>query len=232
MKHELPECARCAIDPKERLCQKENGKAPDSCPTSKNADVIAKALEELKKNEVLEFARQASIQEAEGYGNRELGYDQVKPIKPRIMETIEFAGRMNYKRLGFVFCIGLRKEAKIVERLLSSEGFEVVSVVCKLGRTPKEHIGVSDEQKIRIGSFESMCNPIAQAFVLNYEKTEFNIVMGLCVGHDSLFLQYSDAPCTVLAAKDRLLGHNPLAAIYTIDSYYRSMKHSNRGGHK
>jgi hypothetical protein len=26
------------------------------------------------------------------------------------------------------------------------------------------------------------------------------------------------------SAKDRLLGHNPLAAIYTIDSYYRSLK--------
>jgi uncharacterized metal-binding protein len=93
-----------------------------------------------------------------------------------------------------------------------------------LGRTPKEVIGVRDDQKIRIGSFESMCNPIAQAFVLNDEETQFNIVMGLCVGHDSLFLKYSDAPCTVLAAKDRLLGHNPLAAIYTIDSYYRSLK--------
>ena len=70
-----------------------------------------------------------------------------------------------------------------------------------------------------------MCNPIAQAFVLNDEQTEFNIVMGLCVGHDSLFLKYSNAPCTVLAAKDRLPGHNPLAAIYTIDSYYRSLIH-------
>jgi uncharacterized metal-binding protein len=49
--------------------------------------------------------------------------------------------------------------------------------------------------------------------------------MGLCVGHDSLFLKYSNALCTVLAAKDRLLGHNPLAAIYTIESYYRSLKH-------
>jgi uncharacterized metal-binding protein len=42
--------------------------------------------------------------------------------------------------------------------------------------------------------------------------------------NDSLFLKYSDAPCPVLAAKDRLLGHNPLAAIYTIDNYYRSLK--------
>jgi uncharacterized metal-binding protein len=100
----------------------------------------------------------------------------------------------------------------------------VVSALCKMGRTPKESIGVRDDQKINIGCFESMCNPIAQAFVMNEEKTELNIIMGLCVGHDSLFLKYAEAPCTVLAAKDRLLGHNPLAAVYTIDTYYRSLK--------
>jgi uncharacterized metal-binding protein len=69
-----------------------------------------------------------------------------------------------------------------------------------------------------------MCNPIAQAFILNETGSEFNILTGLCVGHDSLMFKYAEAPCTVLAAKDRLLGHNPLAAIYTLDSFYRSLK--------
>jgi uncharacterized metal-binding protein len=224
MSAELPGCARCHFATQDRLCQKEDGKSPNFCPTQNYEEVIGKALDEFKKPDILEFARQASIQEGEGFANRELEYEKVKPVKPRIMETIEFAHRMNYQRLGFVFCIGLTKEAKVVEKLLSAEGFEVVSALCKLGREPKETLGVRDDQKIRIGSFESMCNSIAQAFVLNSEKTEFNIVMGLCVGHDSLFLKYADAPCTVLAAKDRLLGHNPLAAIYTIDSYYRFLK--------
>jgi len=66
--------------------------------------------------------------------------------------------------------------------------------------------------------------PVAAAAAPVEEKTEFNVVMGLCVGHDSLFLKYATAPCTVFAVKDRLLGHNPLAAIYNIDSYYRSLK--------
>ena len=217
-------CARCPFDTNRRICQKEDGKSPPFCPTENYQEVIASALEEFNKPEILEFARQASIQEGEGYANRELGYEKVKPIKPRILETIEFAKRMRYARLGLVFCMGLVKEAKVVENLLVNEGFEVVSALCKIGREPKETLGVTDDQKIRIGCFESMCNPIAQAFVLNSENTEFNIVMGLCVGHDSLFLKYAEAPCTVLAAKDRLLGHNPLAAIYTIDSYYRSLK--------
>lgn len=224
MTTEVAGCARCPFDTRQRVCQKEDGKSPPFCPTDNYQEVIARALEEFNKPEILEFAKQASIQEGEGYANRELGYEQVKPIKPRIMETIEFAKRMKYARLGLVFCIGLVKEAKVVENLLVNEGFEVVSALCKLGREPKETLGVTDDQKIRIGCFESMCNPIAQAFVLNSENTEFNIVMGLCVGHDSLFLKYAQAPCTVLAAKDRLLGHNPLAAIYTIDSYYRSLK--------
>ena len=224
MNSELPGCARCHFATHDRLCQKEDGKSPSFCPTRNYKDVIGKALDELSKPDILKFAQQASIQEGEGYAHRESGYENVKPVKPRIAETIEFAHRMDYKRLGLVFCIGLIKEAKVVEKLFSSEGFEVVSALCKLGREPKETIGVRDNQKIRIGCFESMCNPIAQAFVMNSENTEFNIVMGLCVGHDSLFLKYSEAPCTVLAAKDRVLGHNPLAAIYTIDSYYRTLK--------
>jgi uncharacterized metal-binding protein len=224
MEKEIAGCARCPVVTRDRLCQKEDGKAPAFCPTQNHQAAVDRALEELKKPEVLEFARQASIQEAEGYTDKELGRDHVRPIKPRIVETLEFAKKMNYKRLGFAFCLGLVPEAKIVEKLLASEGFEVVSALCKLGRTPKESIGVRDDQKINIGCFESMCNPIAQAFVMNEEKTELNIIMGLCVGHDSLFLKYAEAPCTVLAAKDRLLGHNPLAAVYTIDTYYRSLK--------
>ncbi len=230
MNTEHPGCAKCPYEPASRLCQEEDGKSPPFCPTINKAAVIEKAFEELNKPENLEFAKQASIQEGQGYADRELGYAQTKPLKPRILEIIEFAKKMNYKKLGLVFCIGLRKEAKVVESLLAANDFDMVSGLCKIGRAPKEMIGVQDDQKIKIGCFESMCNPIAQAFVLNDEKTEFNIMMGLCVGHDSLFLKYSEAPCTVFAVKDRLLGHNPLAAIYNVDSYYRSLKVATASG--
>jgi uncharacterized metal-binding protein len=217
-------CARCPFERPVRSCQNQEGKAPPFCPTVNQEAVIGRALAELEKPENLEFARQASIQEAEGYAGRELGFDQVRPAKPRILEVIEFAGKMRYRKLGLAFCMGLRTEARIVEGLMTTNGFEVVSGICKMGRVPKEQIGVRDDQKIRIGGFEPMCNPIAQAFLLNEAKTDFNILLGLCVGHDSLFLKYAEAPCTVLAVKDRLLGHNPLAALYTIDSYYRTLK--------
>jgi uncharacterized metal-binding protein len=69
-----------------------------------------------------------------------------------------------------------------------------------------------------------MCNPVFQAKLLNHEKTELNILLGLCVGHDSIFFKYAEAPTTVLAVKDRVTGHNPLAAIYLSDSYYQKIK--------
>ncbi|HNV64302.1 MAG TPA: DUF1847 domain-containing protein, partial [Smithellaceae bacterium] len=83
-----------------------------------------------------------------------------------------------------------------------------------------EEIGVKEEEKIFIGQHETMCNPIAQALIVNRQKTQFNILLGLCVGHDSLFFKYAKAPTTVLAVKDRVTGHNPLAAVYTSGSYY------------
>jgi uncharacterized metal-binding protein len=149
----------------------------------------------------------------------------MQPSKTRVVEICEFAGKMGYKRLGIAFCIGLAKEVRTLEEILKIHGFEVVSVLCKAGRTLKEEIGIKDEEKIRQGTKEAMCNPIFQAKLLNREKTDFNILLGLCVGHDSLFFRYSEAPTTVLAVKDRVTGHNPLAAIYLSESFYRKIRH-------
>ena len=110
------------------------------------------------------------------------------------------------------------------QRKPKQQGFDVISAVCKAGRTPKADLGLGAEDTIGLDETEAMCNPIFQAKVLNHEETEFNILLGLCVGHDSLFFKYADAPTTVLAVKDRVTGHNPLAAVYTIDTYYRSLK--------
>ena len=116
------------------------------------------------------------------------------------------------------------KEAAIVADILESKGFEVVSVVCKAGRSSKDLLGLDEKDKIYRDTDEAMCNPIYQARLMNHEKTEFNVLLGLCVGHDSLFFKYAEAPTTVLAAKDRVTGHNPLAAVYLSDSYYQKIK--------
>jgi uncharacterized metal-binding protein len=88
----------------------------------------------------------------------------------------------------------------------------------------KEKIGLTNEEKIYRGMDEPMCNPIYQAKLFNHENTDFNILLGLCVGHDSLFFRFVKSPTTVLAVKDRVTGHNPLAAVYLSESYYQKIK--------
>jgi len=172
----------------------------------------------------MEFVRQASIQEGEAYGDRDKGYANIYPIKPRIQETVEFAQKMKFKRICLVFCIGMRKEAEIIHKIFTDNGFETISVMCKAGAMSKEEIGLLREQQIDPSTFETMCNPILQALTANYHKSDLNVLFGVCVGHDALFLKYAEGYSTVLASKDRLLGHNPLAAIYQYDSYYRYLK--------
>lgn len=219
-----PQCAVCPYDWSKRFCRGDHGKAPENCPSTHHQDLVSQSLEAIQAPDVREFARQASIQEAEGYCNRGKDYESVRPIKPRIVEIIEFARRMEYRKVALVFCIGLRREAAVVHEIFEAQGLDVISVACKVGRVPKEALGLAEEQKVAPGNYESMCNPILQALVANRHQSQFNVLLGLCVGHDSLFFRYADAPGTVLAVKDRLLGHNPLAAVYEYGSYYRYLK--------
>ena len=219
-----PDCASCQAPPPERACMSPGGKAGRGCPTLSKKKTVERAKREYRKPEMAEFARQASIQEGECYAGREKRPYVMHPTKPRILEICEFARRMEYGKLGLIFCIGLAKEAAVVDEILRGHGFDTVSVACKAGCVPKEEIGVEDDEKIYRGQHESMCNPVLQAMVVNEAKTDFNILLGLCVGHDSLVFKYVKAPTTVLAVKDRVTGHNPLAAIYASGNYYAWLK--------
>jgi uncharacterized metal-binding protein len=225
---EIPQCAQCRI--KDKICVREDGHGPDFCPTINLAKVVKASLSEYKQPKIKEFARHATIQEGECYANRGQQHPYVlHPVKTRIQETIEFANKLGFKRLGIAFCGGLRNEARILSDILQSQGFEVASVICMVGRTPKEFLGIKEDQKVNIGEFESMCSPITQAKILNAVNTDFNIIFGLCVGHDSLFMRYSQALCTTLVVKDRVTGHNPLAALNLHRSYYKRLKREKFG---
>ena len=113
----------------------------------------------------------------------------------RLVEIIKFMHRAGYKKIGIAFCTGLFKETQEVVNILEYNGFEVVSIICKNGAITKDFLGLTDEQSVH-GS------------------------CGLCVGHDTLFMKYAKAPMTVLAVKDRVTGHNPLAAVYLAQGYY------------
>ena len=223
-KEHTPACAECGVPLDDRVCRNKEGKGGKSCPTLVQKDIIEQANREYEDPAVMEFARNASKQEAEGYADRNREPYVLQPSKTRVVEICEFAEKMGYKRLGLAFCVGLAREAAIVDEIFKARGFEVVSAICKSGMTSKDFLGLGDEHKVRPGTFETMCNPVAQAKLMNENGAEFNVLLGLCVGHDSLFFKYAEAPTTVLAVKDRVTGHNPLAAVYLTHSYYRKVK--------
>jgi len=227
-KNSYPRCAHCPT----RVCENRGGKASDSppslekapafCPMKLMPEVYATAMKEYDKPRVKEFARLASVQEFQCY---ERLPDGLRTKLPRIEETIQFARKCGYKRLGLAHCGGLAYEAGLVTEILENNGFEVVSVQCKTGAVPKESIGVKAEEKIAgPEAWETMCNPIVQAMIINRAKVDMAIMLGLCVGHDTLFIKYCEVPLTVLAVKDRVTGHNPLAAVYAGETYYRRLR--------
>ena len=143
----------------------------------------------------------------------------------RVEETVEFIKRMGYKKVGIATCVGMIHETRTFTKILKKHGITAISVSCKTGAVDKSEAGIPPEIKINRGAcHESLCNPIMQAKFLEQEKTEFNIVMGLCVGHDSLFLRHSAVHATVLVVKDRVLGHNPAVALYQVGTLYSRFK--------
>jgi uncharacterized metal-binding protein len=229
-KNNYSRCALCPVKVCENRGKKAGeapslDKAPAFCPMKLMPEVYPAALKEYEKPAVKEFARQASVQEFQCY---ERLPDGLRTKLPRIEETVQFARKCGYKRLGLAHCIGLAREAGLLTEILEKNGFEVVSVQCKTGAVPKETIGIKPGEKIfGADMWESMCNPIVQALVLNKSKVDMAIMLGLCVGHDTLFIKYCDVPLTVLAVKDRVLGHNPLAALYTGETYYNRLRGKN-----
>jgi uncharacterized metal-binding protein len=139
--------------------------------------------------------------------------------KTRMEEILYFAGEMGYKKLGLAFCSGLRDEAELIDRILSKE-FKVFSAICKVCGIDKSAFRTGP--KTRDKKVKISCNPIGQADILNKKKTDLNIVVGLCLGHDILFTKYSKAPVTTLVVKDRVLAHNPIGAIYS--GFYRKKR--------
>ena len=143
---------------------------------------------------------------------------EVNPSMTRVQEIMEFARKIGAVRIGIANCIGLVNEARLFAKILRANGFEPYSVICKVEGRSKSSMGIPEKCE-EIGP--AMCNPILQGRLLNQAKTDLNVVIGLCVGHDSLFYRYSEAYVTTLVTKDRVTGHNPAAALYTSNSYYK-----------
>lgn len=201
-------CSDCGVF----NCFRKNKDFPHFCLTTGN-DSGEEVLELYKKDELVsKIARAAAEIEGTYYGKL-----------TRVEEIIAFAKRIGAKKIGIATCIGLINETKVFVKILKAKGLESYGVLCKVGAIDKTEIGIPEELKVEKGCHESLCNPILQAKILNKEKTDLNVIVGLCVGHDSLFIKYSDAPVTTLITKDRVTGHNPAAPLYTSGFYYKKL---------
>lgn len=136
----------------------------------------------------------------------------LKMAKTRAEKTMVFARNMGWNHIGVAFCLLLADEANIFCSILRDNGFEVESVVCKTGSLPSEITSASGETKYSFGT-DAACNPIAQAMLMNEAGTELNVILGLCVGHDTLFIRHSEAPITCLATKEHCSDHHVIDSI-------------------
>ncbi len=193
-------------------CNKGDNRFPDFCLTTHlDPEELAQVIDLYHSDETV---RKIAIAGAEVEGGFYGKYTRVE-------EIMEFARRIGAKKIGIATCAGLISESRIFARILKAHNFEVYGVVCKIGAVPKTELNISAEYIRKHG--ECICNPVMQAKILNKNNTELNVIVGLCVGHDSLFIKFSEAICTTLVVKDRVTGHNPVAALYTAQSYYNKL---------
>ena len=206
MKPEERACIECAG----KNCDKGDKAYPAFCLTTHmDQEILQDALECYAEEE----NRKAMVAAAEVEYEHYCKYTRVE-------EIMEFARKIKAGKIGIATCVGLLRESRTLASILRKHGFEVYGAACKAGAVPKTEVGIPEEC-CKIG--KNMCNPILQAKLLNAAKTDLNVVMGLCVGHDSLFYKYSEALTTTGVTKDRVLGHNPVAALYTAESYYNKL---------
>ncbi|RAP54561.1 MAG: metal-binding protein [Methanosphaera sp. rholeuAM130] len=201
-------CTDCGII----NCQRQNSEYPEFCPTK---DLTDEDMNELLKIYHEENNGEISRISAEIESDFYCRYTRVE-------EIIEFAKRLKFKKIGIATCVGLIDESRVFAKILRKNGFEVYAAVCKIGAMKKTDITDIDVEKTKVTG-NIMCNPILQAKVLNNEDTDLNVVVGLCVGHDSLFYKYSKSLVTTLVTKDRVLAHNPVGALYQTNTYYKKL---------
>lgn len=201
------DCGNVACNKKKNMEEKSY---PSFCLTEQmDPELLDSAMKEYEDPEVKKVTVAAAEVEYEYYCKY-----------TRIEEIMAFAEKIGAHKLGIATCAGLIRESRMLTRILRSHGFEVVGMVCKSGAQKKHTVGIPEECE-NVGFM--MCNPILQAKYLNSQKTDLNLVVGLCVGHDSLFYRYSDALVTTVVTKDRVLGNNPVQALYTAESYYKKL---------
>jgi uncharacterized metal-binding protein len=208
---EYPTCYKC--DCRNNCSVGRPSRELENCPIKKSPDIQKKAIGLYEKDD---FLKKSNI--AATIANRQ-------GIRPRLRDIIEYAKVMGFSKLGIASCGAFQTETSKAAEILNHYDFEVSSVCCATGINKKIDIEIPKELKVSSEmdfKFDHIsCNPVAQALLLNGAKTEMNIIIGLCVGHDVTFTRLSEAPVVTLIVKDRLARYN---SSETLNILYKEIK--------
>ncbi len=172
---------------------------PKYCRAGKFKEVIDESIQEYSDPKI------AEVHLATARVNKKGGFEWT-----RVQQCIEFAREVGATKVGLAVCIACIREGRAMAGLLEAAGLEVVTVGCMIGAAKPQDTGIPDDLVTGLGI---ACNPLAQAKIMNQEGTQLNYIYGLCVGHDTLFIQHSEAPVTYVATKDAVTGDNASAAL-------------------
>lgn len=208
----------CNVDSSSQNTQSE---APSWCPMKTRVDIIKGAIAKYT-NEDRRIARTAEVVESEAYIKEPWG---LKPLATRVLEIVNFAKKMGYRKIGIASCFSCMWEAGVLTNIFINRGFDVVARFCKVLQVKNtSFLGLKEEETLFPGGYQSMCNPIAQVDCLADSGCELIVAFGQCVGHDALAGKFSPVPITFLSGKDRVLAHNPLVALISPwNQYYRKL---------
>jgi len=174
-------------------------KMPRTCPTRTHAEVAGDVSGYLGEE------RQALMRAADSTPFKPDG-----TLRNRVEELAHFARKRGMKRIGVAFCVSLLQESQRLAHLLQAEGLETELVCCRVGAVDHDEIGLPKAHPDR---FAAICNPVAQAKLLNDRNVDLVAQVGLCVGHDLVLQEECDAPVTTLVVKDRALDHHTVDAL-------------------
>lgn len=196
---------------------------PQYCPTGNEPELLDQTYALYREeSDDARLAHVAGRVEGMVYEKRDDG--AVAARLTRVEEIVLFAKMMGYKKIGIATCIGLLDETGRFAQVVEGQGLTALHVCCKSGSVDKTEVMLDEQDKVRPGTFEPACNPIAQAELLNQAGTDMNVIIGLCLGHDMLFSKYSKAPVTTLVVKDRVTGHNPVCVLYGQNFYFKRLQ--------
>lgn len=192
-------CSGCATCRTAASFRGDQSKMPSTCPTLTKAEIAKDTSPYLEEDlHALMVIADDTPKTADGI------------LRNRVEELIHFAKGRSLQRIGIAFCVSMIREAQRLGTILSEAGLDPQLICCRVGAIDYSEIGLLKAHPER---FAAICNPVAQARLLNEAHVDLVVQLGLCIGHDLVLQEVCDAPVTTLVVKDRVFDHQPIKAL-------------------